>query len=223
MSGQDKKSNWRSLFVKEPVTETQPLQSQNSTPPVTIPNTAQQMANTIAPAGIIDEALIAGFEKSIEEKNLPGPDYYEYRNAVQKMAELVHDEATRYKVAFVTLQGQGLSVEKMVDNVESHYIPIVQAEQDAFNEAMETNMQNAVIAQENRIQELTSANEEKRQQLTKLTEEIQSNLNEIANLQGEVATNRSKIESRKATFLATFDKYVSDLRNDIQKIKTYLS
>lgn len=80
----------------------------------------------------VDSAFRKHFLDLMQQSNLPGPDYYEFIDAKNKLAPNVSVESICYQTAFSVLQGMGLTKEKITSSAQT-YIGIVDKELEGFN------------------------------------------------------------------------------------------
>lgn len=221
-----KKSFGEIFWKKNPLDTPNVEEERPKTSPLSqVSNFAQSYTSQPQPqtAGFVNQDLIKEFEEVLFQNNMPGIDYYEFRKALTDLEKIIPDEASRYKAAFITLQSQGLTVDKMLSDINDHYIPVMDEEQKKFNEGVEHMLAETVTANEDKIKSMESDNEAMRTQIQELSTKIQTNLNTIASLNGETAGNRSKIENNKASFIASFESFKNKILDDCRKIKMYLS
>src|SRR5690242_16707817 len=66
-------------------------------------------------AGVRKQEIVEYFEKVFAENNIPGPDYFEFRKALDKMKNVAQDEATKIKTVFIGFEAMGLTAQKLID------------------------------------------------------------------------------------------------------------
>jgi chromosome segregation ATPase len=161
-------------------------------------------------------------EESLEAANLPTKqDYMDLRKALVNMNGLQMDEATKYKAAFATLQSVGCDVSEIVDSF-NYYGNVVDGEKQKFDEATQSALSDDVLEKQQTVESMTKENVKSATEIKRLTEKTTANQQQITALQTEISAVTSKIDQKKATFEAAYDKVKSEMQADLEKVKLYL-
>jgi hypothetical protein len=195
---------------------TAPQQSQTQTPQVSIP--ATPMVSTMG----INQDMVDFLTKSIEEANLQGFDYLEFKQAVGKMMNVPMTEQQRFMAVFATAQAMGVTVQSLTDSVD-HYMSVIQKQRDGFmvsaahatQKEVDTRMAQ-VATNETQIQEAT-------RKINELTTFINQTQQENLKITQEANSEKMKIDNSIASFEATFNMMAGRLKEDKQKLVSYLA
>ncbi len=159
--------------------------------------------------------------KALENNDLPGFDYIEFKQAMAALLNMNMDENTAFKSAFATASTMGLTKQKLMETAK-HYKQILHKEKGQFDVALKNRREQKVIgkAEENkqleaRIQQIQSQIQRLQQELEEVKQKIQHN-NE----------NKSKEEkvlaAHQENFEATYTSIQAEIDSDIEKINQIL-
>lgn len=185
-----------------------PINKQNTFPP--IPTDAS-----------IDQRIFDSLQQALTNNNMEGYDYMEFRNALQSLAGIIADEAMRFKSAFATVAPMGVTAQKLVDSAK-FYKNILLQEQDKFNQALSSQIDNSVGAKQKQADELKAMMQKKAEEIGRLTQEIQAHEQEIAQLHSQISEVVVKIESTKNNFDYTLQTIVNQMDTDLISIEKHL-
>lgn len=167
----------------------------------------RQAGYTYSPKDIeATNAFRQHFLDLMEKSNLPGPDYFEFVQAKDKMAANISDEAVCYQTAFSVLSGMGLSKE-LINSSAQKYIAIVTQEMKDFNATFEDTYKHAV-------DDNNAAIAAKQDQVKKLQDEINA-------LQAEVQKGDALKDKRNA-FNAAGQNMNGTIAAEVQKVNNYI-
>lgn len=155
----------------------------------------------------VDIVFRKHFLDLMKESNLPGPDYYEFVDAKNKLAPNVQVDSICYQTAFSVLQGMGLTKDKILSSAQT-YIGIVDRELDGFN----ATFQNTYKAQ---VDDNNAAIAQKQQQIAKINQEIQD-------LQDKVAKG-NELTAKRDAFNAAGQEAKDTINQELQKINSFIN
>lgn len=229
-----KKKSFLSNFItldddKEPVVEKSiPAQTnngnsqpfQNSTPqpqytPLVGSSTSLIELINISTQRIKD--LFASMNKSAHT-----PDHYEFRKMVDSMGTAL-SEPQAFNTAFSALSSMGLNKDKLMESINSKYLPAVEADKADYMNILASKRKEKVDAKNDNIKMLTAQNETKRQQIQKLTDEISQNQIDMGKLATEVATNDGQLKDRESAYITASEQMKQQLQRDFTNITTYIT
>ena len=159
---------------------------------------------------------------ALEKNNQPGFDYLEFKKALQSLESIVVDEKTRFLSAFAGAQASGASAQQLSSSAET-YLNILNTESENFKHAVEVQRTKQISNRENEVKQLTNLISGKKDQIQKLQAEIEEHSKMLSALDNEIKSAQSKIETTKADFSVTYDGLVKKIRDDVDRIKTYLT
>jgi hypothetical protein len=177
-------------------------------------------------SGPIDDAASGPFlvqlEDALERANLPSQqDYLDFAKALNNMANLPMDEATKYRAAFATLQSFGCDLRQLLESFD-YYNGIIDGERDKFEEALRSRVKETVVDKEVQVKKLTGENQQNSAEIERLTAEITANQQSITQIQNELADINAKLKRQENGFLAAFTLLKQRLQTDAGKIRSYL-
>lgn len=159
--------------------------------------------------------------KALEENNLEGFDYMEYKKSLESLKKMSMDEATRFQSAFAMAQTMGVSAPKLIQSTQ-HYLQVLNSEQQKFQQAVANQKSSGIKQKEQEIVNLDKTIKNKQEQIKKLTAEIEHHQKTMEKMKGEITNEASKIESTKANFMASYQLLMSQIQDDFEKMKKYL-
>lgn len=194
-----------SAFVEVTPPDTRPVASDDIATPHEAPPKVE-----VPPT---DNRMVEYFDKLFSDANIPGPDYFEFSKMVAAL-KAVPDEFTRYSAAFVGLQAQGLTKEKLLSTAQE-YLKALDTDAAHFHSTVETALQE-------KVQNKKSQAEEKATRIQSLTKEINELQDHIATLQAEIRDSEQKITGRSGDYTAESAARKQQIAADIEKIKQYI-
>lgn len=159
--------------------------------------------------------------RAMEQNNLDGFDYLEFKQSLRSLEKMPMDEATRYQSAFAMAQTMGATPQTLVQTAE-HYINVLQQEQQKFDQALASQKMKQIGSKESEVQRLNETAKAKAEQIKKLTEEIAAHQKDAQALQQEIADATQKVESTKNNFIASYNALVELISRDVENIRQYL-
>lgn len=214
----------KSIFVEDEGSSTSPATSQstdNQSQSAASASTAAAPAVTPVATGSLSDKFVELLAKALEQNNQPGFDYFEFRQALANLAKMPMDEQTRFQSAFAMAQTMGATPAGLAESA-GFYLKVLAGEQAKFNEAHAQQRSKLIGNREEEIKNLEGAIQQKTQQIADLTRQIEEHRQQSEQIRGEISASTVKIETTKADFDATFASVVTQLQNDVEKIKKYL-
>lgn len=198
----------------EPSKEKTTEASKSSTP---------KSSSTVTPIaeGKRDEKIIDTLFKAIENSNLNGFDYLEFKQSVKGLEKIVLDEATRFKSAFATASTMGVTMNKLVETAE-YYAKILDKEREEFVKAASNQSNNLIEKRKQELDLMLKGMGEKKKMIEQLQEELKVSEEKIKTIQKGIDKATIKIENTKKNFEVSFSYLRNQIVADIDKIKTYL-
>lgn len=216
----------KELFIKE-----EPQQEQNTAPvtpkevapttdnimPVSVPPVVQ--GATPANSGIVDEETVRKLWDMIIQKNLPGPDYLEFKNNMAGLVEITPDENMQMKGAFNVIKRSYPEFSKdIIMNSIDTYVTIINEEKDKGLKELDAIRQKNVGDKLETIANKKSSAEEILRQIDDLKKRYESLNSEIVKLEGEVATATNDIKVKENTFINSVQRVIDTLNADKAKV-----
>lgn len=228
-------SNIKSLFIVEE--ETSGSQPGKSTPtpdtrsgeasPRPTPGTGTTSSNNVstpaAPTGKAeaDQRFLDVLFSAMQQNNVEGFDYLEYKQSLNSLEKMPMDEATRYKSAFAMAQTLGGTVPGLLQTA-NHYISVLGKEEQKFEEALNNQRQKQIGNKQEQIKALEGEIQAKARQIELLTKEISAGQESMKKMQAEITEATQSVEVTKASFLASYEFLVNKIKYDAQRIQEFL-
>ena len=225
-----------SFFIKESTEPTQVSQmaSANSAPvpsvkseekpkaeqPKTTPAaTVQNAAGTAE----VDRKFVQHFVDLLEKGNLPGPDYFEYKQALRSMEGLGLEEEKQFQAAWASFKAMGgITDSSILKTSADQYITILGKDRESFFKDVERAVKERVGSLNDEVKKLEDNNNAYIQEIANLQKKIDENKNRLGQISGEIAEQSSKINANRDSFEITYQSFVEQINSDLIKINQYL-
>ena len=168
-----------------------------------------------------DKKSVAFLLKAIEESNLPGFDYLEFKQALKGLRKMNMDETTAIKSAFTTGSTVGLTKSKLISSAE-HYRQVLLKEKNQFDAALQKQMAQRVDGKKSEKESLTKKMGAYRSKIKELENEILKLQEKYNKADGEIEAAKSKIIDTKEKFESTFQSFVSEIEQDLEHLNKVL-
>lgn len=218
--------NLKSLFIIEEEGQQQPTGEQKVMP--SAPGKAEQAGAPVAPstpatpgAGQITAQFLEVLFKAMQDNNLGGFDYLEFKQSLKSLEKMPMDEPTRYQSAFAMAQTLGASAPTLVQTAE-HYLNIIKQEEQKFNQAHSAQREKQIGNKESEIKQLEDIVRTKTEQIAQLTKEIEAHKQKAAALKKDIEDAVVKVETTKNNFVASYNALVEQIGRDVENMKRYL-
>lgn len=176
-----------------------------------------------AGTGQIDKKFVEHFVKLLEKANLPGPDYFEYKQALQSMEGLGLGEEKQFQAAWASFKAMGGAKDTTVLKTSAEqYLGILGKDRDSFLKDVEKAVKERVGSLQDEHKKLEDANAAYAQQIIDLQKKIDDNKNRLGQISGEVSEQTAKINANKDSFEVTYVSFVDQIQSDLIKINQYL-
>lgn len=169
----------------------------------------------------MDERSLEFLSTAIEQSNLPGFDYFEFKKATKALLQLNSDEAAAFKNAFTTAAVMGLTKEKLLETA-AYYRNLLEKEKEKFNAALANQTAAKVTAKEEEIKRLLDQIERHKAEIVRLQEEMAAYRTQIEASETAVKTESEKISKASDGFARTHTAMLLQMDKDIENIHKYL-
>jgi hypothetical protein len=159
--------------------------------------------------------------KAIENNNLEGFDYLEFRNSLLSLKKMQMDEKTRFQSAAAMAQTMGVAPDAILSSAQ-HYLSVLKNEEVKFQEALSNQRQMQIGNKENDIKKLDQIVKQKSTQIQQLQKEIEADQKKAATLSKQIENATVKVKKTSADFEASYHSVVDQIADDVSKIKNYL-
>jgi flagellar motility protein MotE (MotC chaperone) len=171
--------------------------------------------------GKVNEKFMEVLFKAMEAINTPAFDYFEYRQAVNNLASMPMDEATRYKSAYAMAQTMGASSELLINSANG-YLAALQDEDSKFQQAANNQAQSQIGNKQAQIDNFDAVIKQKNEQIKRLLDEIEQHKKEMEQLKLDISQSTSKVAQTKSDFDVTYHFLTGQIQKDVENMKNYL-
>ncbi|MCF8237164.1 MAG: hypothetical protein K9I85_03345 [Saprospiraceae bacterium] len=217
--------NLKSLFIEENSTDPQ-VEPENMEPtapadtpskPVNVP----RESTLSTPKGKLDQRFLDTLLNAMEEQNLEGFDYLEFRQALKSLGRMNMDEATRFKSAFAMAQTMNVTPSELT-RTATVYLDILNKEQKKFSEALANQEKTQINVRQERLSWLDETILKHQQEIESLMASINTHRKEAEQLKAELDEVHQKMVVTQDQFTRTHTFLVEEINSDISKMEQYL-
>ncbi len=158
---------------------------------------------------------------AIEENNIEGFDYIEFKNSVKSLETVESDEAKRFQNAFAMASGMGLTKSKLFSSAK-HYVGVLDKEEKKFAEAFNGQRQKQINERENKGKSLEQSIKDKESQIKKLQSEIEKEKKQLGTVEADIKKAMAKVELTKEGFYAAYHMVLNQIKDDLDKISSHI-
>lgn len=214
-----------SFFIKE---ESQAAsQPQTATPTVrpvspSVP-AAPTPAQPVAATGAVDNKFLEHFAAVLGKANLPGPDYFEFRDILRSLANLGLSEDKQYQAAWASFKAMSGGADiALLTSTANQYLTALNTDRDGFLKSADATLSEKVGDLQNEQTQLQRDNEALAKQIAELQQRLSTNVERLAKIGGELDEQSQKITQNKANYDATFSTVTEQIKADVAKVGQYL-
>lgn len=222
--------NIKSLFILEEETpstkgsgQQKPTSQQQPAEPSSAPKStpATSAPQQTSGSGQVTEQFTEILFKALQDNNLQGFDYLEFKQSLRSLEKMPMDEGTRYQSAFAMAQTMGATPAALIQTAE-HYLNVLRKEEQKFGEALSAQQQKQIGNKAHEIKQLDEIIQTKTQQIQQLTKEIDEHRQKVVALRKDIDDASVKVESTKNNFIASYQSLVDLISRDVENMKQYL-
>lgn len=174
------------------------------------------------PKGKPDEKFINRLLGALEEHNMEGFDYLEYKQSLQNLGNVEMDEATKFKSALAMATTMGATNNKLIKSAE-HYIKVLSAEEAKFLQAFKSQQTKQVSDRNQHIKKLEDGIAQREAQIEKLKKEIEAGRKALDEKKSTINQANAKVQATKDSFYHAYHIVVHQIAEDLEKMKKYLT
>ncbi len=169
----------------------------------------------------LDERSLKVLVKALEDSNLPGFDYLEFKQAVQRLIqEMGMDEHTAIKSAFATASTV-VSKEKLLKTAR-HYQSVLEKEKSKFDAALKKRLDERVLRREKEVEKLKAQVAQWKAQIAELQKKVTEAEEVLARAGEELQSELDKLEATKAKFEHTWRSILNQIAQDVTQLEALL-
>ncbi len=215
--------NLKSIFIVEeevPAKSKAPSSSSKTPSKEQVPTPVSSAPET-SRNGKVTQQFTDILLSAMDNADLEGFDYLEYKKSLQSLQKMNMEERTAYQSAFAMAQTMGATPQHLVGTAQ-HYLKALQEEEQKFGKALINQQENRVGAKRQEQQTLTNTIKDKEAEIKKLQAEIQEHQQNLGKLDGEIKQADLSIANTKNDFFASYQNLVKQIQEDINKMQEYL-
>ena len=168
-----------------------------------------------------EEKSLLALVGALHHNNLPGFDYIEFRQSLNKLSGLSMDEATVFKSAFATASTIGLTKEKLLKTA-NRYRDVVGGESMKFDSALNSKIKSKISDRNVKVEQAKKKIEAFQSEITRLEEQIKLYADGIETAKKEIETDKEHIKTTGVNFEKTLNTILDQIDRDILNINQYL-
>jgi len=176
-----------------------------------------------APTGTVDAKFAEHFAGVLAKNNLPGPDYFEFRETLRSLVGLGLSEDQQYQAAWASFKALGGAPDvARLTSTANQYLTVLGKDREAFGQSVEAAIAERVGGLQREQQQLQADTEALTRQLAEIQQKLAANAARLAAIGGEVAEQSGRLNQNRQNYEATYGHFTSQIRADLAKIGQYL-
>jgi hypothetical protein len=209
------KFSFKNLILKDDGTAPAPEAPKANQPATPVGNVYVPQASTTSVQGVVDNKYVDLLESVIEQNNIPGQDYFEFKQATENMKAIVMDEKTKFQTVYQILSLQGCKKDVLISSIDT-YIKVIQKEKANFDAEMKS-------AYDQKVQAKLAEAEKAKKELEAITKKVTELNNTIIALSQAAQQEEMQIRATESNFKASAELIVNEMVADKEKINLYIS
>lgn len=173
-----------------------------------------------AEKGEVKSQFVEHLTKALEENNLDGIDYFEFKNTLMSFAKMPMDDNLRYQSALTAVKTMGASEQKIISSAQ-HYLSVLAKEEASFKKAVERGKTQKVDGELQRIEQLKKMRNERLKTIEKMKAEVEKMTQEINHISKKVKEDQAKIDTKRNHFYASYEFVVKQIKADLEQLKQF--
>ncbi|WP_373512041.1 hypothetical protein [Persicitalea sp.] len=215
------------FFIKEPENEpakpvTQPGNVKQAAPPP--PEAKPTVVSSTSVPAEVDRKFVEHFAELLGKANLPGPDYFEFKQALKSMEGLGLNEEKQFQASWASFKAMaaGVTETSVLTNSANHYGNVLNKDRESFLKDVEKAVDDRIGSLKQESKKLQEATKSYAQQIVDLQKKIDGNNDRLEKINGEIQEQTDKINVSRDSFDLTYQSMVDQINADVEKIKRYL-
>ena len=209
----------------EAVVEKQPIKVKTDLLDSKIPGSINEFNTSITPStpdsGISQPEIVDYFKAVFADNNIPGPDYQEFKNALEEMKSQPLDEATKVKTVWISFKAMGLTPQKLIDTA-TQYKSLFATKLTSFDNELQRAFNEHVDSKQKEVESLLVKNKQIDDEMKKLNAQSLANTDSIKHLNDEIQKNSTELSTKKNNWHKVYDDFIIEIDGHIELIGKYL-
>lgn len=174
-------------------------------------------------AGTVDAKFAEHFAQVLAKNNQPGPDYFEFRGALQGLAGLGLGEEKQFQAAWASFKAMGGMPEvAALSRTGAQYLAALSADCDGFARSVDAALAERVGGLQAEQQRLQAENENLAKQIANLQERLAANTTRLSAITSESAEQSTRLSQSRQNYEVTYAHFTQQIKGDLDKIGQYL-
>lgn len=169
----------------------------------------------------LDERSMESLVGALERENLPGFDYLEFKQSLERLQAMDIEEEVSFKSAFATASTMGLTKEKLLKTA-AHYKTVLDKEKKSFDAALKNQIKAKVDGKRKEVEMLRTKlteYEAKIEELKKLKSAAEKTISEA---DATIEAAQESINDVRQRFEATLKALQNQIDQDVIDIDRFL-
>lgn len=176
-----------------------------------------------APVGTVDTKFAEHFANVLAKNNLPGPDYFEFRETLRSLSSLNLSEDQQYQAAWASFKALGGAPDvAQLTGAANQYLAALGKDREAFGHSVEAAIAERVGGLQREQQQLQADTESLTHQLAEIQQKLAANQTRLAAIGGEITEQSGKLNQNRQNYEATYGHFTGQIREDVARIARYL-
>ena len=179
----------------------------------------------------VDPEYVTHFENFLKEKNMPGPDYFEFATTLHEMDEIAAGmtEQQKFLATYMGFKVQNVNSDALAASGKK-YLELLKEHDSLFSESLKKENLHSVEQKQLEIKSLENANADTlnniatmQKKILEMQADIQANKDKIEQSKLVIQQETGRIENKKKKFELAYSVIVRAIQQDIDKIILYLT
>ncbi|MFD2783853.1 hypothetical protein [Hymenobacter rubripertinctus] len=176
------------------------------------------------PTGAVDSRFSEHLASVLAKHNLPGPDYFEFRDALRGLGGLDLSETKQFQAAWASFKALGGSADvNQLVSTANQYLNVLGEDRTGFIKSVEAAIAERVGGLQQEQQQLQADTEALTQQLAEIQQKLAANAARLTAIGGEVTEQSDKLNQNRQNYEATYEHFTQQIKNDIARISQHLT
>ena len=176
-----------------------------------------------APGGAVDAKFAEHLANVLAKSNLPGADYFEFREALRSLSGLGLGEDQQFQAAWASFKALGGAPDvTLLAGTANQYLEALGKDRVAFGQSVEAAIAERVGGLQREQQQLQADTENLTRQLAEMQQKLATNAARLAAIGGEITEQSGKLNQNRQNYEATYGHFTGQIREDLAKIARYL-
>lgn len=205
------------FFIKDVPAAAAEAAAPSAPAPVGAPAPAQ-------PPGSVDLRFSEHLADVLVKHNLPGPDYFEFRDALRGLSSLDLSEHKQFQAAWASFKALGGSADvNQLVSTANQYLAVLGDDRAGFTKSVDATIAERVGGLQQEQQQLQTDNENLTRQLAEMQQKIEANTARLTSIGGEIELQTDKLSQSRRNYEATYEHFTRQIQDDIARIRQHLT